>query len=377
MFRTVSIKINPEREPYLRLMALSAEIFNTHVDWCLKNKSKNKIKAHQALYRPLREKYPEVPTALLQANRDNAIEAVKATKFKRTPRKSPFSGIRYDKRTVALRGPQMTLSGIGKRHKEILQVPEYFTEVFETWDFRSANLVYRKAEKQFYIKLVFESESPTFSTGKVIGIDRGIYNLVTSSDGVNYSGSKLRKSQRKYLYNRRTLQAKGTPSAKRRFKRMAGREKRFSRDTNHCLSKRLANSNARIFVLEDLKSIRHKRRGKKINKWISSWPFYQLEFFLQYKAEKLGKKIEFVDSRFTSQRCSGCGNRSRHNRIKSQFKCSHCGFKCHADINAAINIKENYLLSLAEKNREQGAVNHPTMQNASGFASLPARPVGG
>ncbi|MBD2184457.1 zinc ribbon domain-containing protein, partial [Aerosakkonema funiforme] len=34
----------------------------------------------------------------------NALEAVKATKFKRTPRKKPTSGLRYDKRTMTLRG---------------------------------------------------------------------------------------------------------------------------------------------------------------------------------------------------------------------------------------------------------------------------------
>lgn len=64
----------------------------------------------------LRLQHPSVPSALLQTVRDNALEAIKATKFKRVPLMKPTSGLRYDKRTMTLRGQQLTLSCIVCKH---------------------------------------------------------------------------------------------------------------------------------------------------------------------------------------------------------------------------------------------------------------------
>ena len=52
----------------------------------------------------------------------------------------------------------------------------------------------------------------------------------------------IRKHQRKYLYLRSKLQAKGTVSAKRHLKRLSGKQMRFSKNLNHCISKKLVNS---------------------------------------------------------------------------------------------------------------------------------------
>ena len=277
------------------------------------------------------------------------MEAVKATKFERTPRKSPTSSLRYDKRTMTLRGEQLTLSCIGKRAKTVLRIPEYFKPMFDTWDFKGATLVYK--QRKMWVHLVFEAPTPEVQTmGDVVGIDRGLYHLAVTSDEQMFSNSSIRASQRRYLYNRRQLQAKGTRSAKRRLKSMSGREKRFSRDVNHQITKKLAQQpNVAVFVLEDLSGIRNQRRGKKVNKWISSWPFYQFEQCLSYKAEALCKCVDYVDARYTSQRCSMCGHIYRGNRQKSRFKCVRCGFRSHADINAAINIRDRYLLPTAAR----------------------------
>lgn len=272
MMRTVSIPVQLPHERFLPLMGKCAEIFNAHVDWALENGTYNKNKAHQDLYADLRLKYPGVPSALLQTVRDSAMEAVKATKFKPTPRKKPTSGLRYDKRTMTLRGQQLTLSCIGKREAVILNVPEYFREVFEGWEFKGATLTYSKHKKQFWVRLIFEAETPQLQkSGDVQGIDRGLYHLASTSEDQFFSGAQTRATQRRYLHNRKTLQQKGTRAAKRRLRAMSGREKRFMKDVNHCVSKQLASqSNFSIFVLEDLSGIRTQRRGKKLNKWLSS-----------------------------------------------------------------------------------------------------------
>lgn len=361
MKRTISIPVNLPHEMFLPLMGFCADIFNQHVDWALKERTYNKYKAHKALYADLRLQYPDVPSALLQTIRDNAMEAVKATKFKRYPKKKPTSGLRYDKRTMTLRGYQLTLSCIGKREKLILNVPEHFKGIFQTWDFRGATVTYTKNTKQFWVRLVFETVDVPQVKGEVQGIDRGLYHQAVTSDGQFFSSSQIRGVQRRYLYNRRKLQQKGTRSAKRRLKAMSGREKRFMKDTNHCVSKKLANqSGIAVFVVEDLSSIRTKRRGKKMNKWLGSWAFYQQEQFLTYKAEALGKRVVHQDPRYTSQKCNVCKHIKRTNRHKSRFCCHNCGYQTHADLNAALNVRDDYILSSTLQGTEkQASVNAP------------------
>jgi IS605 OrfB family transposase len=341
--------------------------FQLFIDWAIANSTYNKNKAHKELYHPLRRQYPSVPSALLQTVRDNALEAIKATKFKRVPKKKSTSGLRYDKRTMTLRGQQLTLGCIGKRVSLILDVPEYFKEVFEVWDFCGATVTYTKNTKQFWVRLVFEAADPPQVTGETQGIDRGLYHQAVTSNGQFFSSSKIRGVQRRYLYNRRKLQEKGTRSAKRRLRAMSGREKRFIKDTNHCVSKKLANQpGLAVFVVEDLSSIRTRRRGKKMNKWLGSWAFYQQEQFLTYKAEALGKRVVHQDPRYTSQKCNVCKHIKRTNRNKSRFCCKNCGHKTHADLNAARNVRDDYILSSTQNGtEEQVSVNVPDVSDES------------
>ena len=197
--------------------------------------------------------------------------------------------------------------------------------------------------------------------------------LAVTSDGQFFSNSEIRGVQRRYLYNRRTLQAKGTYSAQRRFKAMSGKEKRFSRDVNHRLTKRLAHlPDVKLYVLEDLKGIRNCKKGKRLNKRLASWPFAQFGFFLKYKAEELGKQVGFVDSRYTSQKCSRCKTIHKESRQKSKYICQNCHFQLHADWNAAINIRDNYILSSTLKaSEEQAAVIQPYVTRLQSVSHKP------
>jgi putative transposase len=117
----------------------------------------------------------------------------------------------------------------------------------------------------------------------------------------------------------------------------------FNKDSNHCISKRIANLPYDVFVLEKLSIRPQKRLGKSFNKRLMGWSWKQLEQFLGYKAELLGKRVEYVDARYTSQKCSVCGHVKRSNRDGTQFLCTQCSFQLHADLNAARNIKHNFL----------------------------------
>lgn len=373
MTRTVSIPINLPRERFLAMMGMCADVFNAHSDWATENRSWSKRRAHRALYAKLRLEFPELPSAMVQSMRDCALEAAKAVKLKAVPRKKRISGIRYDRRTMTLRGRRLTLSCVGGRVRVALDVPDHFREVFDTWTHRGGTVT-RDRGGAFWVRLAYEADAPPKVAGRVLGVDLGVRNIVATSDGDVISNSKVRAARRRFLHNRSTLQAKGTPSAKRRLKAMSGREKRFSRNVNHVVSKWLAGRPgvAEFAMEKGLAGLRKKRRGRRLNRAISSWNFGQLRELTAYKAEALGRSVRLVDARYTSQRCCRCGHTSKASRMKSRFRCVKCGFSGHADVVAAVNIRDNLLISRLRAagtpggaTGGQAAVNQPTMHGSA------------
>ena len=177
-----------------------------------------------------------------------------------------------------------------------------------------------------------------------LGVDLGIVNIATTSDGVRYAGRALNRHRRRRQDLRAKLQAKGTKSAKRAFRRQRRREARFATDTNHCIAKRIvaeAQRTGRGIALEDLTGIRERVRLRKPQRAaFHSWPFHQLGGFVVYKARRAGVPVVQVDAAYTSQECSHCHYVDRRNRLsQAAFACRSCGVVAHADHNASRNIR--------------------------------------
>ena len=366
-----------------------AKAFNMSVDCLVTNNSTSKRFLHKVQYERIKEECPTLPTGLVQCARDVAVEAVKAWNMKRTKlkRKHPKKAermrrpsmkekctMRYDVRTVTLRGSQLTFSTCDRRVKAIISIPGFFTERYpdsEGWKLKGANIgIDRKG--RVFVNLIYEC--PDYDTvendGRIVGLDRGVYNIVTTSDGVHYGAKDARRVKRKYSHVRSELQKKGTRSAKRRLKAISSCEKRFVQDQNHCISKELADSDGdvSVYVLEDLSSMNLLRlRGKSnktMRKWLSSWSYSDLEFKLIYKCQRNGIRVEFVDARYTSQKCSVCKTIDKASRKGNRYICRHCGNNMHADTNAAINIRDNYITRVGQSG--QAAVNQPYGWGATG-----------
>jgi putative transposase len=329
-------------------MKLASSIFNDHVEWALKERCYSKAKAHKSIYKQLRERYPSFNSALLQSVRDTALESVKATKLKFHPRKSEKSAIRYDARTLSLRGCVLSISTTSGRLKTMLCFSKYELRQIEGLKRIGGAIVgFDNDKKKFFVCLTYQGENKQLrETGRAVGIDRGIKNPVATSDE-RFFGKDAGRLKRRYSYLQQQLSVKGTRSAKRLLKRLSGKEKRFNRDMNHVISKILASDETvRAYVLEDLGNItKRKRKSKMLNRWLHSWPFFQLEAFLKYKCEANGIEIAKVDARYTSQCCNCCGCVDKMNRSGFVFRCIKCGHKDHADVNAAKNIRDKYLTS--------------------------------
>jgi IS605 OrfB family transposase len=344
MRRTIKTKVDLPKEDSILLLKTCSQVFNEYINWSFENKSYSKSAAHKSLYNYLRSKYPNLPSALLQTVRDIALESVKSCnkskRFQIKPTKSETSGIRFDKRCCSLRGNLLSISTLGKRFKTQISIPEYFQEVFDTWEFTGLQLIFNKQKQQFFVCLNFEKENPDTKDGEVLGIDRGLRNIVSCSNGHEVSGKNRNRIKRKRAYQRKQLQTKGTRSAKHRLRCLSQKEKRFSLNENHIIAKELVGLEYQIFILEKLSKMNKKKYGKRFNRKIANWSYYQLEQILKYKAEELGKRVEYVDPRYTSQRCNCCGCIDRDNRHGESFCCKECGHTDDADLNAAKNIRD-------------------------------------
>ena len=68
-----------------------------------------------------------------------------------------------------------------------------------------------------------------------------------------------------------------------------------------------------------------------------------------------------VDARYTSQKCSNCSQIEKKNRNGSHFECDRCGYREHADVNAAKNIRNNLICAAVKPKAQQALVNVPNV----------------
>ncbi|MHC1630955.1 MAG: IS200/IS605 family accessory protein TnpB-related protein [Methanotrichaceae archaeon] len=78
---------------------------------------------------------------------------------------------------------------------------------------------------------------------------------------------------------------------------MSGRVARFSRDVNHCISKKIVKRHQQAIVLENLRGIRNRVTVRKVQRGkLHSWGFYQLRQFIEKQAED--PILDFVERGF-------------------------------------------------------------------------------
>ena len=71
-------------------------------------------------------------------------------------------------------------------------------------------------------------------------------------------------------------------------------------------------------------------------------------------------------TRERSRRCSACGQVDGNSReSQARFVCTACGFACHADVNAAINIAAGHAVTARGGFRDAGPVNREPQLLAS------------
>jgi len=341
---TIKVKLCPTEEQRQKLLG-TMEAFNAACDDISKNayesKTFNQYKLHHRLYYRIREQY-KLPAQLTVRAVSKVVDSYKLER-RHLHLFNLHGAIVYDERIMGFKGlERVSLSTLEGRVVVSMLVGGY-AKLGQRRIRGQADLLYIKDE--FYLCLVVEQpEEPPLIPVGYLGVDLGIVNLATTSDGVSYSGERVESVRAHYTGLKAELQRVGTESAKRHLKRLSGREARFKRHVNHKISRELvvvAKGTMRAIALEDLRGIRSQvtvRHGQREKH--GKWAFDQLRAFVDYKAKVAGVPVLMVNPRNTSRRCSECGCTEKRNRIsQSEFKCRACGYAENADLNAAKNIR--------------------------------------
>jgi putative transposase len=372
--RTTKIKLNICSDTIKPTIDAYTKAFNYVCQAGWADKDFNGVSLHHKTYSTIRE---YLPSQLAVSARMKATEALKSTKKLKKGQlvSCPFSrqsSIRYDARSynIWFDRNELSILTINGRSKITFTVPEHFKQYLD-WKRCSADLFLRNGG--VFLHIIFEKTIPDVKPiDNFVGIDRGINKIAVTSNNTFFGGGHINHVSKRYEELRKNLQSCGSKSAKRHLLKISKKENRFRADINHKVSKQIVSSipEGSTIVLEDLKSIRQTARlRKKQRKQLHKWNFFQFQQFLTYKADAKGIKVEYVDSRYTSQKCSVCGYVSRSNRQhQSVFKCKQCGFSLSADLNASRNIRQNYLDAISHPDR--ASVNKPIVASVDTKGSL-------
>ena len=206
-----------------------------------------------------------------------------------------------------------------------------------------ADLVYRNGE--YFLYQTCDVPTPDIEpVDDFLGVDLGVVNIAVDSDATVYAGNAVNRVRHRNRRLRTKLQAKGTKAARRRLKKLSGKERRFAKHVNHeisCEIVQTAERTARGIALEELTGIRERIRARRGQRAVlHSWSFFQLRSFIEYKAQRAGVPLVTVDPRNTSRTCPCCGHIDKANRPnQATFLCVNCGFSGLADHVAAENIR--------------------------------------
>lgn len=268
-----------------------------------------------------------------------------AYKLDRKVRRSfrPYGAVAYDDRILSfamldslvsiwtLDGRQTIPFVCGERQRTLLATRQ-----------GESKMLYHRGNWYLLVTCDGEEAEPQDVDG-VLGIDLGVANIATDSDGTTYSGKVIKNVRYRHRRLRSKLQKLGTLGSHRRLRKLAGQERRFAKHVNHCLSKRIvakAECTKRAIALEDLTHIRTRMKARRSQRaTLHSWAFAQLKAFIVYKAALKGVPVHLVDPRNTSRTCPTCGHCAKGNRkTQASFVCTSCGFAGPADVIAAGNI---------------------------------------
>ena len=188
--------------------------------------------------------------------------------------------------------------------------------------------------------------------GRTLGVDLGIKypaymclnddtykrEHIGSIDDFLRIREQMQDRRRKLQHDLKYIKGgKGRKKKTQALDRLRDKEKNFATTYNHMISKNVVEF-AKKNQCEYINMEKLTKDGFN-NKILRNWSYYQLQQYIEYKAEREGIQVRYIDPAYTSQTCARCGHIDKENRqTQEKFICTKCGFELNADHNASINI---------------------------------------
>jgi putative transposase len=208
-------------------------------------------------------------------------------------------------------------------------------------------------------------------TDKMIGIDLGVKDFVTTSNGEVFENLYFKKSEYKKIKKlQRQLSKKvnGSNNRDKVRKKLAKVYKTITdRKSNylHKVSNSLIDEN-QVICMENL-NVKNMIRNHKLADSISELNFGEFRRILEYKCLWYNRRLVFVDRFYpSSKRCNYCGYINKSLKLSDrQWICPDCGQIIDRDYNAALNILEEGQRIIGCSTAEFKLVDYPTMDDRS------------
>ena len=350
---TAKIKLYPSPEQVAALqktLSVIRDAQNFVSAFVFEHRVTRYLELNEALYYPVREKFG-LRSQMTQSALKTVLAKYRSVKGSGHPfTKISFSRFEYDlvwNRDYSVRGQAVSVNSLAGR----LKIP-YEPKRMGHWlsrggRFGTAKLLCKNRKWFLHIPVTLETKEPETTT-RIVGIDLGVNQLAVAYDSTGktcfYSGRPVKQKRARMLELRKSLQARGTRSAKRKLKKLREKESRYVTAVNHAVTKALISQYGAgtLYVLEDLTGVRRatERVCTKQRYVTVSWPFYEFRKMLEYKAALSGSRVIAVNPAYTSQNCPVCGDRSKKNRDRKthEYHCRRCGYRSNDDRVGAMNL---------------------------------------
>ena len=199
----------------------------------------------------------------------------------------------------------------------------------------------------WYASLTVERE-PTVTTvpkGGAVGVDLGVKNLATLSDGTVVPNPRalgtrlkaLRKAQQ--ALSRKVKGSARREKAKERVAKLHARVADVRADAINKAATMIA-SNYSVVCIEDL-NVAGMMKNRHLARSVGDAALGEFRRQLEYKTARTGAVLRVVDRWFPSSKtCSNCGTvKAKLSLSERTFNCDDCGASMGRDLNAAINIE--------------------------------------